>query len=121
MSKKILIVDDEIEILETLKDYLTEEGFDVLLAKNREEFFNHAQNTPPDLIILDIVIGPENGPQMYNELVHKGFDPEIPVIFLSGLLEDRPPSYSYEGRKTSLLGKPFDPKKLVEEINNLIK
>lgn len=120
MKTKVLVVDDDPEILELLELTLSTFGFEPELAKNAEEFLSKAWTVKPDIIILDIMLGEANGPEIYDKLLASGFDPKVPIIFLSALASDRPSVAPQQGRRYSLLGKPFDPDKLVEEISHLV-
>ena len=75
MKKKILVVDDESSVLELLRIKLVKRGFDVITAKNEEEFFDSAFKEKLGLIILDIWLGDEgNGTKLYDDaLVQVGF------------------------------------------------
>lgn len=55
-GKKILLVDDDTDIVEIIRLYLIKEGFEVLFSHNGREALEHAQNFHPDLIILDILL-----------------------------------------------------------------
>ncbi len=119
---KILLVDDEVQFLELLKFELTSEGFEVFTACNEEEFRMRAFSEKPDLIILDIMLGDKNGPLVYDELLAEGLlDRSVPVIFLSALVQDRPPIPVTAGRNYALHGKPFESEKLIQAIRSLIK
>jgi len=121
MGNKVLVVDDDPEILELLALTLTSSGYEAALARNAEEFRQKAWLLTPDLIILDIMLGEDNGPEIYDKLLAQGFNPDIPIIFLSALASDRPDVAPQQGRRYALIGKPFDPDKLVEEISGLIR
>lgn len=120
MKTRILLVDDEPDLLEILADTLEGEGFETVLAPSAKEFCDKALACKPDLIILDIDLGGHNGPEIYDLLLRKGLDSRIPVIFLSGLIEvtDR---VIPEGRRYMLHAKPFDPVKLVSDVRRLTK
>ncbi len=117
---KILVVDDEPDILELLKEWLLLEGYDVFLAQNCHEFNRLAFTTKPDLIILDIMLGRENGVSVYNRLINQGFDRNTPVIFITGLAHDRPESPAAPGRTYALRLKPFNPYEIVKDIRCLV-
>ncbi len=120
MKPRILIVDDEWSMLELLRMTFSAAGLDVVLAKDDVEFYREALMQRPDVIILDLMLGEKNGMDVYEELLTEGFDPKVPVVFLSALASDRPPTPLRAGRTYALLGKPFDPEKLVAEINHLL-
>lgn len=121
MPANILIVDDDAEFLEILRENLSAHGFAVSLAKNGSEFRDLALETRPDLIILDIMLGDANGVHVYERLLAHGFDSKVPVIFLSSLAKDRPPSPAAEGRLYALHSKPIHLDFLVQEITRLLK
>ncbi len=120
MKQKILVVDDEKDILESLQELLSEEGFEVILAGTVGEFRKKALKSKPDLIILDIMLGQDNALDAYQELLTVGLDSKIPVLFLTGLLQDRPPSPARPGRSYALMGKPFHYEELMKEIRCLV-
>jgi two-component system, OmpR family, alkaline phosphatase synthesis response regulator PhoP len=120
MSGKILVVDDDKAILELLRFELSSQGYEVVTAQNRDEFRAKALSEKPDLVILDIMLGSYNGAILYDEILGEGFDRRIPVIFLTALAQDRPPSPASPGRTYALYSKPFDPQQLLEEIGHLV-
>ncbi len=119
--KKILVVDDERLIREELRYRLSRRGFEVATAKNEKEFSERAFLRKPDLIILDIWLENGIGTETYRELLQNGFDPEVPVIYMTALVEGYPKENpAGQGRKCVLYSKPFDFEKLVEEIHSLL-
>ena len=116
----ILLVDDDRTILRLLEFELMSEGFNVVTARNGEEFRSKALSGKPSLIVLDIMLGTENGALIYNELLLNGLDRQIPVIFLTALAEDRPSSPASPGHTYALYSKPFDSERLVREIHALV-
>lgn len=118
---RILVVDDEWSMRELLSNVLKLNGFDVLLAKDGEELRQLAFKENFDLLILDIMLGNENGTDIYSDLISNGFGREIPVVFISALAEDRPPVFPTPEKKFSLVGKPFDPASLVNNIKECLQ
>lgn len=121
MKPLILVVDDDAGIFEVLADLLGNEGFEVHWARNSVEFEQHAFSlSKPVLILLDIMLGSENGPEIYKHLLAKGFDRAIPVIFVSGLLQEDPqPLPRHSGRLYAMHAKPFEFNRLLSDIRNL--
>ena len=121
MKPLILLVDDDAGIFEVLAELLTGEGFEVRWAQNAREFELHAfSSSKPDLILLDIMLGFQNGPEIYKYLLGKGFDRNVPVIFVSGLLQEDPqPLPSHSGRHYAMHSKPFEFNRLLSDIRNL--
>ena len=120
MKTKILVVDDEWAMQELLKNALSLSGFDVVIAGNDVEFREQAFLQKPDAIILDLMLGDKDGAQAYSRLLTQGLDSNIPVVFLSALVEDRPPTLPRSDRKYALIGKPFDTEALVSQIHDLV-
>ena len=118
-SLRILIVDDEKSMQKLLWNILSLAGFDVMLASNEAEFRECVFTHNPHIIILDIMLGEKDGITIYEDLLQHGLDSKIPVIFLSALAEDRPPSFPEPGKRYALLGKPFDADKLVDRLQKL--
>ena len=121
MKPRILVVDDERDILWTLGQRLVKWGFEPILAQNAYEFEQQALHEKFDLIILDIMLGDQNGTDIYDMLLTRGLDRNIPVIFLSALAGDRPNFPISPGSTYALRGKPFDADDLLEDINHLLQ
>lgn len=120
MKRKILIVDDEEDIVQLLSEMLTSDGYSVFSANNVREFKECALAEKPDLIILDIMLGQDNGPQAYSALVAEGFDRNVPVIFLSALAEGHTNKADI-GRTYALHTKPFQYDALLNDIDCLTR
>jgi len=121
VKPKILVVDGDLANLHRMKGKLEKWGFQVFVAVNRSEFETAAFKITPDLIILDIMLGDQNAAHVYDNLITRGLDRKIPVIFLSDLVNGRPESYGYPGRTYSLHRKAFEPEQLRKEIDFLVK
>lgn len=120
IKPRILVVDDERDILWTLGQRLVKWGFQPAFAQNGYEFEQQALSEDFDLIILDIMLGEQNGTDLYDMLLTRGLNRNIPVIFLSALAGDRPHFPISPGSTYALRGKPFDADELLEDINRLL-
>jgi len=120
-KKKILVVDDENDVLLMLEKRLTAEGYSVITATNGTDALVLAKSKTPDLIILDIVLPDMEGGQVAGRLKATPETRNIPVIFLTALL-----SKTEEGKHSPMIGgniifaKPFDTGKLLEQIKRLM-
>lgn len=85
--KKILIIEDNTILSDTLSDNLTHEGFEVLLAKDGDEGLSSAFRNMPDLILLDILLPKLDGLQVLDKLRVHPWGKSVPVIILSNLSE----------------------------------
>ncbi len=82
MSKgRILAVDDEAILTETLQSILTGSGYDVQICNNGEAFFNMLVEVNPDLVLLDIFMGKTNGLQLLRKMKEESFD--VPVLIMT--------------------------------------
>ncbi|MBI4372275.1 MAG: response regulator [Candidatus Omnitrophica bacterium] len=118
MKKRILAVDDDRMFLALLKFKLGRCGFEVATAKNEKEFWDEAFAFEPDLVIVDLLLKNKMGTDTYQSLVDFGFDPNVPVIFVSGFLGDRPGGLSDPAGKPWFFSKPVDFEELVQAINH---
>jgi DNA-binding response OmpR family regulator len=78
---KILVVDDDAEITKLLENYLTGEGYEVVVASSGASALTATSSADPDLVLLDIVLGAEDGRDVLREL---RLISDVPTIFLTG-------------------------------------
>lgn len=119
MKKKILVVDDELDVAKALKARLKASGYNVVLAGDSVQAFLMANKEKPDLIILDIMIPGGGGFVVAERLKQATATHHIPIIFLTGISggEDR----AYKIGASGYLMKPYQPEKLLETINNALE
>lgn len=86
---KILIVDDEKEIVKILQKTFVKEGFEVLTAFNGEECLEHAEKERPNLILIDIHMPGMDGGTVVQNLKSKEETKDIPFIYLTGLITEK--------------------------------
>lgn len=116
MIHKILMADDEPDVLSVFAELLRCYGFDVVEASNSESFERALALQNPDLIILDICMKGESGPDMYDRVMQLK-SPKTPVAFVSGLVDTRSESPIVKGRQVAMYAKPLNIEKLVRDIN----
>jgi DNA-binding response OmpR family regulator len=85
MSKKILVVEDELALSQVLSDRFIEEGFEVQTAADGEEGLQKATTWQPDLVLLDIVMPKMDGMTMLHKLRADPVGKTMPVILLTNL------------------------------------
>jgi CheY-like chemotaxis protein len=81
-SGKILIVDDEPEVRHLLGDFLSERGYDVVLAASGPDALAALETQRPDLVLLDIAMPEMDGVETFNRIV--AVDPVVRVIIITG-------------------------------------
>jgi len=119
--KKILIADDEPDILEIIQFNLRAEGYEVITAKNGDEALDQAKKHHPDLIILDIMMPGKNGIDVCNILRLQPAFKETIIVFLSALSDEGTEIRGLETGADDYLTKPIRPKILVSKINALFR
>jgi two-component system alkaline phosphatase synthesis response regulator PhoP len=85
---KILVVDDEPEILELLQYNFNKRGLEVSVARNGQEGLELIENDPPQIIVLDIMMPVMSGIEMCRKLRQQEQFKNIPVLFLSATNDD---------------------------------
>ena len=86
MAKKILIVDDEKQVANLLRDSLSREGFEVLTVNSGENCLRLAEEEIPDLILLDVMMPGMDGGETARKLLENSKTENIPIIFLTGII-----------------------------------
>lgn len=119
--KKILIADDEPDILEILQYNLQAEGFEVSTAKNGNEAIEKAKRILPDLIILDIMMPGKTGMEVCNTLRAQPVFKNTLIIFLTALSDEGTEIKGLETGADDYLTKPVSPKVLVSKVNALFR
>ena len=120
---KILVVDDEKDIRETLVDFLKDAGYQVSEADSGSVALKAIDQFKPDLVMLDIILPDVDGVSIYEELRSKKSTTKIPVIFFTALGEGIPPTFArqMESAPYSLIPKPVNTSVLLEEVERLLK
>ena len=120
-SKKILAVDDEVDVLELLDKRLTASGYEVLKATSGQEALALAKREAPALIILDILMPGMDGSEIASLLHSDPKTKDIPILFLTCLFTKREERLGgHEVGNNFFVAKPYDPKELVAEIARII-
>jgi two-component system alkaline phosphatase synthesis response regulator PhoP len=120
-GKKILIVDDEPDILEILEYNLKNEGYDTKLAKDGEEGIQKAKQYKPDLIILDVMMPIKNGMEVCKILRSLPEFNQTIIIFLTAVNDEFSHIKGLESGGDDFISKPVTPKILVTKVNALFR
>ena len=120
---KILVVDDDPDIVEASKLFLEREGHQVEVAYNRQEGLKKVDAFKPDLLILDVIMEqPDDGFSMAQELRRKGN--KLPILMLSSVESASGLSFGKDSEMVPVdefQSKPIEPAKLIEKVNKLLK
>jgi two-component system phosphate regulon response regulator OmpR len=116
---KILVVDDDTRIRDLLRRYLTQEGFDVLLAEDGKSLTRVMMRDTADLIVLDLMMPGEDGLSICRRL--RAANDVTPIIMLTAKGEDIDRIVGLEVGADDYLGKPFNPRELLARIHAVLR
>jgi two-component system alkaline phosphatase synthesis response regulator PhoP len=114
--KKILVIDDEIDLVETLRFPLETEGFHVLVSYNGEDGLNQARKENPDLILLDLMLPKLDGYKVCRLLKFDERYKHIPIFMLTAKTQEKDKILGKETGADEYLTKPFDLDELIDKI-----
>lgn len=120
-QKKILIIDDEPDILEFLSYNFRKNHFSVFTATDGREGLEKIQHEKPELIISDILMPRMDGIEMCNEIKKTDEFREIPLIFLTAVNDDYKVLYAMVSGADQIVSKPVRFKYLLSIVNSLLE
>jgi two-component system alkaline phosphatase synthesis response regulator PhoP len=118
--KKILLVDDEADILELLKYNLEQEKFEVLVSTNGKDALKKISQNP-DLIVLDIMMPEMDGFEVYEQIKKNKEYQDIPIIFLTAKSGETDEIKGLDLGASDYIQKPISPKKLIARIKSNLR
>lgn len=115
-SKKLLLIDDDPNLILLVKDYLEFRGYNVMTAENGREALDVLEQSIPDMIICDVMMPEMDGYALVQHIRQEPRTNRIPVLFLSakGQNQDRVKGLN-EGADVYMV-KPFEPEELVAQV-----
>ena len=119
--KRILIVDDEEDIIKVVKMYLEYHHYEVITANDGQEGLDKAKVDKPDLIVLDLMLPKMNGYKVCGLLKKDTRYAKIPVILFSAKTQEKDMKLGQEVGADAYLAKPFEPDVLLAKIKELIE
>ena len=120
-KKKVLIVDDEDDLVELLANRLEANGYEVIKATNGQVGLKKAKEEQPDAMILDIAMPQMDGLQVCQIMKSNPKLKNIPIIFLTSRSTKIDIKVGREVKADAYLTKPFEPKMLLEKVQALAK
>lgn len=121
VSKTILAVDDEADLLLIIKTALFSEGFNVITATNGPDAIALANENPPDLVILDFMMPEMNGLEVLAALRQNAKTELIPAIMLTGLSDRERMKTALESGIEYYMVKPFDFHDLINKVKQALE
>jgi len=120
MSKKILLVDDEVGLVEMVKMRLEASGYNIICAYDGQEALEKAKKEKPDLIILDLMLPKMDGYKVCGLLKSDSRYSKIPIIMFTARIQEEDLVLGKELGADGYITKPFEPKILLGKIKELI-
>lgn len=118
--KKILLVDDDPDLMKMVATRLAETGCEVLTADSGEMALRLAREKSPDLIVLDVTMPPPNGYQVCRVLREDPRFKEVPIIFLTARSEESDQFWGMESGADAYVTKPFHAEELLSKVSNFL-
>ncbi|MEZ4755356.1 MAG: response regulator transcription factor [Flavobacteriales bacterium] len=120
-APKVLLVDDEQDIIDLLKYNLEREGYQVATALNGRDAIKQAKQHRPDLIVLDIMMPGMDGVEVCNQLRQMPEFKQTLITFLSARAEDYSQIAGFEAGADDFITKPVRPKVFISKVKALLK
>lgn len=120
-TRKVLIADDEPDILEILKYNLEKEGYQVITAKDGNEALDKAKHSKPDLIVLDMMMPHKTGLEVLELLRLQPAFKDTLIMFLTALNDEHTQLKSFNTGADDYVSKPVSPTVFVSKVNALFR
>jgi two-component system alkaline phosphatase synthesis response regulator PhoP len=120
-QKKILLVDDEVDLVETIRFSLENEGFTVLVSHDGEDALNQARKENPDLILLDLMLPKLDGYKVCRLLKFDERYKHIPILMLTAKTQEKDKLLGKETGADEYLTKPFDIDELLGKVKSYLR
>jgi two-component system alkaline phosphatase synthesis response regulator PhoP len=118
--KKILLVDDEVDLVETVRFPLEMEGYHVLVSYNGEDALNQARKENPDLILLDLMLPKLDGYKVCRLLKFDERYKHIPILMLTAKTQEKDKVLGLETGADEYITKPFEMDYLMEKVKEYL-
>jgi len=119
MREKVLVVDDEFEIRDVLSRFLTEEGYEIILASNGEEALELVERENPQVVLLDILMPGIGGIETCKRLKDNEKTRFIPVIMATALWDTL--SEAIDAGAEDFVTKPFNLTELSHRVESILR
>ena len=115
---RILIVEDDLDMQEMMVSFLQKSGFMVSAVKNAVELSDQLKSQRIDLVLLDVMLGDDNGIKLCKNIRENN---NIPIIIVSALSADQDRLLGFEVGADDYIAKPFNPQILLAKIKAVLK
>lgn len=121
MHEKILVVDDEPDVVELIGFNLRSRGYEVISAKNGIEALLKARRLLPDLVVLDVMMDGIDGLSVCEILRTQPSTKTMPVIIVTAATGEMAKLNSFSAGATDFMTKPFSPQELVRKVGRILE
>jgi len=121
MPERILVADDDPDILQFVRVNLELEGFEVEVAHDGKEAIAKVMASPPDLVLLDVMMPDKDGFEVCRQIKQDGRTKAIPVIFLTAKGGGEALAEGFESGAVMYINKPFTANKLLTIVNTMLE
>jgi DNA-binding response OmpR family regulator len=118
---RVLVAEDERDVAELIRYTLAREGFDVVVAANGAEALRQAQDSRPDLVLLDLMLPQVNGWELCRRLKQDPATRALPVIMLTARSEEGDKVLGFELGADDYVTKPFSARELVARVRAVVR
>jgi DNA-binding response OmpR family regulator len=118
---RILVVEDEQDVAELLRYHLAKEGYEVVVAPNGSDAVKRARDLRPEVILLDIMVPQLNGWEVCRRLKGEIETRTIPIIMVTGRVEEGDKVLGFERGADDYVTKPFSPRELVARVRAVVR
>lgn len=120
--QRILLADDEPDILEISRIALeTVGGYEVSVCSSGMTLLERLAEFEPDLVVVDVLMPDMSGPEVLEEIRRKPEFDGVPVVYLTGVIQEEELDSLKESGVADVILKPFDPMKLADRIHGIWK
>lgn len=119
MSKKVLVIDDETDMLNVVKHCLSKAGYTVFTCDNGRNAWDSILQNRPDLLLLDVMLPGMDGYSLQIKLAENDFTKEIPIIVFTALEPSKTLFQKFPQVK-GFMTKPFKTEALLQSVENTI-
>ena len=120
-KQRVLVVDDEEDLLELVRYNLTKQGYAVECVGSGEQALQSARHSPPDLVVLDLMLPAVDGLEVCRRLKADSKTRDIPIIMLTAKSEESDMVVGLERGADDYLAKPFSPRVLSARVKALLR
>lgn len=120
MSKRVLLIEDEPNIIEAISFILSRAGWDVVTHSNGHDAIEAVQNRQPDVVILDVMLPGRSGYEILTQLRAEGATANLPVLMLTARGQTKDREMAERVGASLFMTKPFSNGEVLDAVNQLV-